>query len=149
MSSFDGSDIDAHFLTAEEVELKPLIAEAEESLALSAEGVADLETFLSEAWFSGVRAGHTQMMARATERKPPLDPIKLEPHKEEFQDLMERCAEALNLSVPGTLAVWELLGRAWISGTRSYQAEIAARFLERESDIAREAREWLDEEPTS
>lgn len=145
MSSFEGSDIDAHFLTAEEVELRPLIAEAEESLALQTDGIADLEMFLSEAWFSGVRAGHTQMLSRATERKAPIAPVDMEPYEEEFQLLMEKSAEALNLSIARTIQAWALLGRAWIAGTRSYQAEIAARLLERESDVAEEAREWLEE----
>jgi hypothetical protein len=145
VSSFEGSDIDAHFLTAEEVELRPLIAEAEESLALHTDGIADLEVFLSEAWFSGVRAGHKQMLRRATQRKPPFGPIDLKPFEEEFHSLMERSAEALDLSVTGTILAWGLLGRAWIAGTRSYQAEIAARVLERESDVAQEVSEWLNE----
>lgn len=145
MSSFEGSDIDAHFLTAEEVELRPLIAEAEESLALDSDGIADLEMFLSEAWFSGVRAGLSQMLTRATQRKAPIGPIDMKPYEAEFQSLMERTAEALNLSVTRTIMAWELLGQAWISGTRSFQAEIAARLLERDSDVAQEASEWLDE----
>ena len=145
MSSFDGSDIDAHFLTAEEIEIRPLIAEAEESLALKGESIADLEIFLSEAWCSGVRAGHTQMLTRATQRKAPIGPLDMKPFEAEFQGLMERSAEALNLTITKTIHAWALLGRAWIAGTRSFQAEIAARLLERESDLAQEAREWLDE----
>lgn len=145
MSSFEGSDIDAHFLTAEEVELRPLIAEAEDSLKLRTDAIADLEVFLSEAWFAGVRAGHTQMLTRATQRKPPIGPIDMKPFEAEFHSLMERSAEALNLSVPRTVMAWDLLGRAWLAGTRSYQAEIAARLLERESDISEEALKWLDE----
>jgi hypothetical protein len=145
VSSIDGPDSNAHFLTAEEVELRPLIAEAEESLALKTDGLADLEMFLSEAWFSGVRAGHTQMLARATERKQPMGPIDLRPVQTEFQALMERMADALNLSVPLTILAWDLLGRAWIAGARSYQAEIAARLLERGSDVSEEALKWLDE----
>ena len=145
MSSFEGSDINAHFLSAEEVELSLLIAEAEESLALHADAIADLEMFLSEAWFSGVRASHSQMLNRATQRKAPIGPIDMKPFEAEFQSLMERSAEALNLPVNRTILAWGLLGRAWIAGTRSYQAEIAARLLERESDVAQEASEWLDE----
>lgn len=145
MSSLDGSDIDAHLLTAEEVELRPLIAEAEGSLALQTDGIADLEMFLSEAWFAGVRAGHTQMLTRATQRRPPIGPVDMKPFEAEFQSLMERAANALNLSVKRTILAWELLGRAWLAGTRSYQAEIAARLLERKSDVGKEALEWLDE----
>lgn len=145
MSSFDGPDIDAYFLTAEEVEIRPLIAEAEESLALESDGVADLEMFLSEAWCSGVRASHTQMLTRATQRKAPIGPLDMKPVEAEFQALMERSAEALNLTVTRTIQAWALLGRAWIAGTRSFQAEIAARLLERDSDVSQEALEWLDE----
>jgi hypothetical protein len=145
VSSFEGSDINAHFLTAEEVELRPLLAEAEESLALKTDGIADLEMFLSEAWFSGVRAGHTQMLTRATQRKAPIAPVDMKPFEAEFQSLMERSADALNLSVRRTILAWGLLSRAWLAGTRSFQAEIAARLLERESDVGEEALEWLDE----
>jgi hypothetical protein len=145
VSSFEGSDINAHFLTAEEVELSPLITEAEESLALPTDGIADLEMFLSEAWFSGVQAGHSQMLTRATQRQVPIGPVDMKPFEAEFQSLMERSAEALNLSIARTILAWGLLGRAWIAGTRSYQAEIAARLLERESDVAQEASEWLGE----
>lgn len=145
MSSFDGSEIDAYFLTAEEVELRPLIAEAEESLALHTGGIANLEMFLSEAWLSGVQASHRQMLSRATQRKAPIGPIDMKPFEAELQSLMERSADALDLSVARTIHAWGLLGRAWIAGTRSFQAEIAARVLEGDSDVTQEAREWLDE----
>lgn len=145
MSSHEGADIDAHFLSAEEVEVRPLIAEAEESLELCSHGVVELETFLSEAWFSGVRAGHSQMLARATRREPPIGPVDMKPVEAELQSLMERSADALNLSMTHTILVWGLLGRAWIAGTRSYQAEVTAMVLEGDSDVAQEALEWLDE----
>lgn len=144
MSPGEGADINSHFLTAEEVELKPLIAEAEESLELGSDGVAELERFLSDAWFSGVQACHSQMLARATQRTPPLGPIDMKPVEAEFQALMERCASALNLSVTRTILAWGLLGQAWVAGTRSFQAEVAARFLEGKSDVGQEALEWLD-----
>ncbi len=145
MSAFDGSDINAHFLTAEEVELRPLLAEAGESLGLRGGEIAELETYLSEAWYSGVRAGHSQMLTRATQRKTPIGPVDMKPTEDKFQSLMERSAEALNLSVTRTILAWGLLGRAWIAGTRSYQSEVAARILEGDSDVAQEALEWLDE----
>ena len=147
MSAFEGDDIDSHFLTAEEVEIRPLLSEAEESLELCRDAVIALESFLSEAWFSGVRAGHSQMLTRATQRQSPMAPIDMKPVEAEFQELMERTAEALNLSVTRTIHAWGLLGRAWIAGTRSFQAEIAARLLEGESDVAKEALKWLDEGP--
>jgi hypothetical protein len=147
VSAFDGDDIDSHFLTAEEVEIRPLVTEAEESLELCRDAVATLESFLSEAWFSGVRAGHSQMLTRATKRQHPMAPIDMKPVEAEFQELMERTAEELNLSVARTVDVWDLLGRAWIAGARSFQAEIAARLLEGGSDVTKEALEWLDEDP--
>jgi hypothetical protein len=147
VSAYEGDDIDSHFLTAEEVEIRPLVSEAEESLELCRDAVAALESFLSEAWFSGVRAGHSQMLTRATERKVPFGAIDMRPVETEFRALMERCAEELNLTVARTVDAWDLLGRAWIAGARSFQAEIAARLLEGGSDVAKEALEWLDEDP--
>jgi hypothetical protein len=144
VSPDEGADIDSHFLSAEEVELRPLIAEAEESLELDRADLAELEAFLSEAWFFGVRAGHSQMLERARQRKVPIGPVYMKPVEAEFQSLMEKLADALNLPVTRTILVWELLGRAWVSGTRSYQAEVAARLLEGGSDVAEEALEWLD-----
>lgn len=144
MSAYEGDDLSAHFLTAEEVELRPLVAEGEESLEIDGARAAKLEGFLSDAWFSGVQAGHSQMLTRATQRKSPMGPIDMRPVETEFRALMERCAEALNLSVARTLLAWGLLGRAWIAGARSYQAEVAARVLEANSDVAKEALEWLD-----
>lgn len=145
MSAYEGDDCDAHFLTAEEVEFRPLVAEGEKSLEIDGARAAKLEAFLSDAWFSGVLAGHSQMLTRATQRKSPMGPIDMRPVETGFRALMERCAEALNLSVPRTLLGWGLLGRAWIAGARSYQAEVAARVLEANSDVAKEALEWLNE----
>ena len=50
--------------------------------------------------------------------------------QDEFQDLMERCAEALNTTVGATLQAWNYLGRAWIAGARFWEVEIAARLIE-------------------
>ncbi len=144
MSPHDGADIDSHFLNAEEIELRPLLAEAEDLLDLYSDGVARLRTFLSEAWYSGVRAGHAQMLERATRRGAPLGPIDMGPIETEFQSLMERTAEVMNLTVNRTILAWGLLGRAWIAGTRSYQAEVAARLVEGDSDIGQEALEWIE-----
>lgn len=144
MPPHEGANIN-HFLSAEEVELKPLIAEGEDSLGLSGGDVPELEAFLSEAWFSGVRAGHSQILARATQHEAPLGSVDIKPIEAEFRSLMERAAEALNLSLARTILAWGLLGRAWISGARSYQAEVAARLVEGGSDVGQEALEWLKE----
>ena len=146
MSPHDGADSDSHFLTSEEVELRPLLVEAEESLGLDGLELVELEGFLSDAWCSGVRAGHSQMLARATKREMPVGPIAMKPVEGEFKLLMERTADALNLSVTLTILVWGLLGRAWIGGTRCYRAEVVARILEGKSDIGQEALEWLEEQ---
>jgi hypothetical protein len=50
--------------------------------------------------------------------------------QDEFQDLMERCAEALNTTIGSTLQAWNYLGEAWIAGAKFWEVEIAARLIE-------------------
>ena len=144
MSSHDGADINAHFLSSEEVELRPLLAEAEETLDLDSVDLLELEAFLSEAWLSGVRASHSRLLEQATRRETPIGPVEMAPIESEFKALMKRTADGLNLSVTRTIITWGLLGRAWVGGTRCYQSEVAAQLLEGKSDIGQEVLEWLE-----
>lgn len=147
MSSFDDSDIDRFFLSAKEVELKPLLAEAEDFLGLDEDELAAMDSYLSEAWFTGVRASHSEMLSRATQRRSPIGPgpVDIKPIEGKFQALMEKTAEGLDLPMPQTILAWELIGRAWLAGTRTFQSEVTAKILEADSDIAQEALEWLEE----
>ncbi len=121
--------------------------ESAESLELYPGQVVQVETFLNEAWFSGTRTGHAQMTVRALERKVDVKPVGLEKIEADFQALMEESADTLNLTVDHTIDLWDFLGRAWIAGTRSCEAEIIARLIESRSDVAQEALDWLEERP--
>ena len=53
--------------------------------------------------------------------------------QDEFQELMESCADSLNATVGITIAAWDYLGRAWIAGAKFWEVEIAARLIEHET----------------
>lgn len=147
VSRHESADINSHFLSAEEVDVGPLLEESTEALGLDANGTSEMAAYLSEAWFTGVRAGHTQILGRLTERGSKPEPVDIKPIEARFRSMMERAADALNLSIPLTIKAWGLLGRAWMAGTRAYEAELTATLLERESGVADEAMRWLNERP--
>lgn len=146
MSLPGNEDLRKDLLTAKERDLNPLVQESAECLRLDADQAAQVETFLNEAWFSGTRTGHAQMVVRTIERKADISPVGLEEIKADFQTLMEESADTLNLTVHDTIDFWNYLGRAWIAGTRTCEAEIMGRFLASRSDIAREALDWLEDQ---
>lgn len=146
MSLPGNEDLRKDLLTAKERDLSPLVQESAESLELDPGQVAQVETFLNEAWFSGTRTGHAQMAVRARERKAHVKPVGLGQIEADFQALMEESADTLNLTIDHTIDLWDFLGRAWIAGTRSCEAEIIARLLEARSDVAKEALDWLEEQ---
>lgn len=115
-------------LTAKEQDLKPLLEESGQALELNSQQVAELETYLHRAWFFGVKTGH-KVMAETKMGQTNPTPVVLS-MQGEFQQLMERCADALNLTVGATLEAWSYLGRAWIAGSRFWEVEIAARLIE-------------------
>jgi len=53
--------------------------------------------------------------------------------QDEFQELMERCGEALDTTVVATIQAWNYLGRASIAGARFWEVEIAACLIEARS----------------
>ena len=117
--------------------------ESAQSLDLDAGQVEQVETFLNEAWFSGTRSGHAQMVVRTVERKARIKPVGLDEVEAEFKVLMEDSADTLNLTVHHTLDLWDFLGRAWIAGTRTCETEIMGSFIASRSDVAQEALDWL------
>jgi hypothetical protein len=139
----DGGDFADDLLSAKERDLKPLLEECVEELDLDKEQSLEMERFLDEAWFSGTRNGHAQMRARVAARDFHIAPVRVEEIEVEFKALMEASADVLNLRVNDTMVLWGLLGRAWVYGTQSCEAELVALFIERTSDIAGEAQEWL------
>lgn len=130
-------------LTAKEQALKPLAEESVEFLDLDPTQAARMEDYLHEAWFFGIRSGHMVMVEGkmgtedASAAMPPIE--------EGFQELMERMAEALNLTISKTVAAWSYLSKAWLAGARFWEVEIAARLIERTSDDFDEALKWLEE----
>jgi hypothetical protein len=117
--------------SAKEQDLKPLAEESAEALELDTRQVAEMESYLHAAWFFGIRTGHTVMVETKMRQSDPK-PVILG-MQDDFQDLMERCAEALNTTVAATIQAWDYLGRAWIAGARFWEVEIAARLIETQS----------------
>jgi len=129
---FSGSDsLPTAVQSAKEQDLKPLAEESAEKLGLDSRQLTELESYLHDAWFFGVRTGHTVMVETKMGQTDPT-PVILG-MQDEFQELMERCAEALNTTVGSTIQAWNYLGRAWIAGARFWEVEIAARIIEAQS----------------
>jgi hypothetical protein len=136
---FSGNDsLPTAVLTAKERDLKPLLEESADALNLDIRQTSAMELGLHEAWFFGIKTGHRVMVETKMGESDPM-PVILS-MQDEFQDVMERCAEGLNLTVGETIAAWNYLGRAWIGGSRFWEVEVAARLIEAQSD---ELEEWL------
>ncbi|MDX6635940.1 MAG: hypothetical protein QOF06_2143 [Solirubrobacterales bacterium] len=114
--------------SAKEQDLKPLAEESAAALELDSRQLAEMEGYLHDAWFFGIRTGHTVMVETRMGQTDPT-PVILG-MQDEFQELMERCAEALNTNIGATIQAWNYLGRAWIAGARFWEVEIAARLIE-------------------
>jgi hypothetical protein len=130
-------------LTAKEQDLRPLAEESREMLDLDSRQSDSMEDFLHDAWFFGIRSGHAVMVEGKMGTEDPS--AAMPPIEEEFQRLMEGLAEALNLTLSGTIGAWSYLGQAWIAGARFWEVEIAARLIEMSSDGTDEAKKWLEE----
>jgi len=126
--SFGGDSLSAAVQSAKEHDLRPLAEESAETLNLDPEKLGELESYLHDAWFFGVRTGHAVMVETKMGETDPK-PVILS-MQGEFQDLMERLAEDLNTTVGTTLAAWDYLGQAWVAGARFWEVEIAARLIE-------------------
>lgn len=130
-SGSSDSSLSTAVASAKERDLKPLTEECAETLALDHLEMTAIESFLEDAWFFGVRTGHAVMVGTKMGQTDPA-PVILD-MRDEFQDLMERCADALNTTVGNTIAAWDYLGRAWIAGARFWEVEIAARLIEQKT----------------
>jgi len=114
--------------SAKERDLKPLAEESAEKLGLDPRQLEVLEGYLHDAWFFGIRTGHTVMVETKMGQTDPAPVIHS--MQDEFQELMERCGEALNTTVGTTVQAWNYLGQAWVAGARFWEVEIAARLIE-------------------
>jgi hypothetical protein len=146
---FSGSDdsLPTAVLSAKEQDLKPLSEESAAALELDSRQVEEMEAYLHDAWFFGVRTGYQVMVETKMGQTDPAPAIaKMEG---EFQELMERLADALNTTVAATITAWDYLGQAWIAGARFWEVEIAARMIEAKTGGFEEALRRLEEESGS
>lgn len=138
-------DFRSGLLAAKDRDLTPLAEACAEALGLDAEQLSQMEAFLNEAWFGGTYSGHEKLRRWAeTEGRGPIEVDRPE-LEARFRSLTERSAEALNLSLPRTIAVWSYLSKAWIAGARSSEAQLSALVLLNRTDIGAEAERWLRE----
>jgi hypothetical protein len=141
---FSGSEsLSAAVESAKERDLRPLAEECAETLGFERSQMEKLEAYLQDAWFFGIRTGHAVMIETKMGHADP-DQVVLG-MQDEFQDLMERLADALNATVGATIAAWNYLGRAWIAGARFWEVEITARTIEQRSGSFEEALRRLEE----
>jgi hypothetical protein len=138
-----GDSLSTAVESAKEQDLKPLAEECAAILALDRGQLAAMESYLHDAWFFGVRTGHAVMVETKMGQTDP-EPVILA-MQGEFQELMERLADALDTTVVATIAAWNYLGRAWIAGARFWEVEISARLIEQRSGGFDEARRRLEE----
>lgn len=115
-------------LTAKERDLQPLLEESVELLELDGRQVVEMEIHLRQAWLFGVKTGHKVMVERGAGGADPMAAVLS--LQDEFKELMEACADALNLTVAATLAAWNYLSEAWLAGAKFWEVEIAARLIE-------------------
>ena len=140
---FSGDDsLPTAVITAKEQDLKPLVQESANALGLDSRQAAEMEAFLHDAWFFGIRTGHAVMVETKMGRADPAPVIA--GMQREFQDIMERMAEALNTTVVATIAAWNYLGQAWVAGAKFWEVEIAARVIEARGTNLEEALEEFE-----
>lgn len=141
---FSGSDSLAIAVeSAQKEALIPLAEECSDILELDSRQREEIENYLQDAWFFGVRTGHAVMLETKMGQTDPK-PVILG-MQDEFQDMMERLGEALGATVGTTVQAWDYLGRAWIAGARFWEVEIAARLIEAHAGGFDKALRQLDE----
>lgn len=142
---FSGSDSLAIAVeSAKKQALIPLAEECAEMLELDSRQLEQIENYLHDAWFFGVRTGHAVMVETKMGQTDPK-PVILG-MQDEFQEMMERLGETLDTTVGTTIQAWDYLGRAWIAGARFWEVEIAARLVEAHAGGFDEALRRLDDE---
>lgn len=141
----DGEEFSQDLLAAKERDLAPLREECIEVLGLDGEQIGAMEASLDSAWLSGLRTGRDQIEARATQPDPDIRAVAVARLEADFKGLMERAAEALDLTLPETICMWGLLHQAWMAGNRSGSVELIALYVELNTDVAEEVQRWLEE----
>lgn len=144
MSPPSSGDFERDLLTAKDRDLKPLLGESADALDLDYGQTDEMEALLDDAWFGGIRAGQAQMSARVAQRRHDVPVVGLEKIEASFKALMEESAATLNLTMGLTIRMWSFLGQAWIAGVKTCEAELMGFLIESRSDVAEEARRWLE-----
>jgi hypothetical protein len=139
----DDDSLPTAVLTGQEQDLKPLLEESIDVLDLDNRQAATMEDCLHEAWFLGIKTGHRVMIETKMGESDSM-PVILS-LQDEFQDVMERCAEGLNLTVQATIVAWNYLGQAWIAGAKFWEVEIAARLIEWQAGGSDGVLDWLED----
>ncbi len=129
MSDDDGDTMRTAMLTAKARDLGPLLEESVETLELDLQQTIAMENGLHEAWFFGVKTGHRISVETKMGEEGDPAPVLLS-MQGGFQEVMNRCADGLNLTLGETIAAWRYLGTAWIAGTKFWEVEILARLIE-------------------
>jgi hypothetical protein len=145
VSSLESEDFGDDLLAAKERDLKPLLEESGAVLDLDHERAEAMADLLNLAWFSGIRSGQARMQARATEREPDVRAVAVRHFEADFRALMECSADTLDLGLPDTIQMWDLLQRAWVAGNRTCEAELFGLYLKTQSDVGKEALDWLED----
>lgn len=130
-------------LTAKKRDLQPLLEESTQLLELDPQQVVDMESYLRRAWFFGVKTGHKVLAEKAVGETDAMSVLLS--LQDEFRELIEGCAEALNMTIGATLAAWNYLGEAWLAGARFCEVEIAARMIEWKTGGLDENLDWLED----
>lgn len=124
----DSDSLSTAVQSAKEKDLRPLAEESAEALNLDPRQIVEMESYLQAAWFFGIRTGHA-VMIETKMGESDAGPVILG-MQDGFQELMERCAEALNTTVGATIQAWNYLGEAWVAGAKFWEVEMTARLLE-------------------
>jgi hypothetical protein len=146
MSSHHGEDFGDDLLVAKERDLEPLLEESTELFDLDYDQMIAMEDWLTLAWCSGIRSGHAQLEAKATQTDPDLGAVAARQFESDFKPLMLKSADSLNLTMPATISMWSFLREAWMAGNRTSTHELMRLYIEVNSDVPEEARQWLEEQ---
>lgn len=138
-----GDSLPTAVLTAVEQDLKPLAEESAEALCLDERRLGVMDDYLRKAWFFGIKTGHNIIAEAKMGQSDPKSVLL--GMQDELQELMEACAETLNLTIPATIAAWSYLGDAWIAGAKFWEVEIAARLIEHQAGDFDEVLRRLEE----
>jgi hypothetical protein len=145
VSSRNSEDFGGDLLAAKERDLEPLLDESTDLLDLDYDQTIVMEDSLTLAWCSGMRSGHAQLEAKATQPDPDLGAIAARQLKSDFKSLMLQSADRLNLTTLTTISMWSFLHQAWMAGNRTSTDELMRLYIEVNSDVPEEARQWLEE----